>query len=196
MADQAGAIVGACWLVGVARGGMARERVAVAAEVAGEGVVGRADQGEPMSLVRELRELETQARLAGRGAWAAGRPAVPTASPTSFALASGSRTYSPAEADVLRSMAGSTVRVRGKLGLVSSLPDGRITFLNFEGVPRGGFVAIVRGSSLPEFEEAFDGRLPEVLSGCEVVVSGRVSLYRNTPQIELGHPSQLQVMAP
>ena len=149
-------------------------------------------------ILRELREWETQARLARRGAWA-GNPtarnsSLPSAPASLRQLFSGNgKIFSPGELASLKKAAGTEARVRGRLAEVSSLPDKRITFLNFVGVPRGGFVAIVRGGQLAAFQSALGGELPAILTGREVEVRGVISLYKDIPQIELFDPSQLKV---
>lgn len=147
-------------------------------------------------VLKTLRELETQARLDGRGAWSARRMAIPSSPPQNLRQPDDAthRVFSAEEAEALRAAAGRDVRVRGRLGVVSSLPDKRITFLNFEGVPRGGFVAIVRGGSLCALENALGGELPTRLTGRNVEIKGRLTLYKTIPQIELSEPAQLQIL--
>lgn len=150
-------------------------------------------------ILKELRELETQARVQGLGAWASAR-AVREVGKRESVVGVGREAWrpgnvlSPMQEDALMAAVGQEARVRGRLSVVSSLPDNRITFLNFAGVPRRGFVTIVRGAYLGALEKALGGPLPDVLSGREVEIRGKVSLYRNSPQIELEKPTQIRVL--
>jgi endonuclease YncB( thermonuclease family) len=169
----------------------------LAAELVGQGLAiirgGQALSDHPAGpqraeMLHNLRELETKARVAGRGAWG-GHP------PVTQLEASDPETVLPPTADeMLRSLAGREVRVRGTVSQVGSLPDNRITFVNFRGVPRGGFVGIIRSAALGQFLELFPSGLASI-EGREIEISGPITLYRNGPQIELRSPSQLKVIA-
>jgi hypothetical protein len=145
-------------------------------------------EGPPIDeTLRILREAETQARLAGRGAWAFSKIDVPKVDVPREPVAAVDRRR-------LLALAGHRARVRGRINRVGALPDGRITFLNFEGTARGDFVAIVRAGSLPALRERFPGGLAEALVGREVVVEGLVTLFRDTPQMEIAKPSQIEIL--
>jgi endonuclease/exonuclease/phosphatase family metal-dependent hydrolase len=93
--------------------------------------------------------------------------------------------FPPTDAAALAARVGQRTTVRGVVDRVGQLDSGAITFINFKGVSRGGFVAIVRHQHLDNLEKAAGGRLPEVLRGQEIEVEGDISLYRDIPQIEL-----------
>jgi endonuclease YncB( thermonuclease family) len=130
----------------------------------------------------DLRRAESRAREMKRGAWGLAG---------SFA---GELAAGPIEATDSRALvasAGSRLKVRGRVSRVGALP-GRMTFINFRGNPRqGGFVAIVRQKVLPRFSERFPEGLERGLVGKQVVLEGTLTLYRNTPQIELENPGQV-----
>lgn len=163
----------------------------------GEGLAlireGRASSARPggktaSQMVRELREAETRARVGRKGAWAFSvrRPPLVQVEPGAE-LAAKDRVS-------LLSSAGKPVRVRGLVGKVASLPDGRIVFIDFEGAPEDGFVAIIRADFQPVFRERFPEGLEKALVGREVMIDGVVTLYRETPQIELERTSQLTLL--
>jgi endonuclease YncB( thermonuclease family) len=137
--------------------------------------------------LRDLRQIETRAHLAGRGAWASS----PLGTKASVAPA---RIIPARDTKTLRTLAGHKARVTGRVSRVGSLPDGRITFLNFEGTERGDFVAIVRAGSLAKLKKRFPDGLEKALTGRDVTVEGLVTLYRDAPQIEIESPGQLSVV--
>src|SRR5690606_11018445 len=89
---------------------------------------------------------------------------------------------------------GKHASVRGEVRNVSS-PGKGITFINFAGNSRGKFVAIVRDRDLAA---ASGGRgaagLKRQLEDRTVEVSGLVTSYRGTPQIEIREPGQIRVI--
>lgn len=150
-----------------------------------------ADHPEGQSVdatLRNLRQRETRAHLEGRGAWASARIETGPGSPPTR--------LSVRETKTLRSLAGKKVSVTGRVSRVGSLPDGRITFLNFEGVERGGFVAIVRAGSLNNLKKRFPDGLAPALAGRDVTVEGLVTLFRDAPQIEVDSPAQITLDPP
>lgn len=140
--------------------------------------------------VSSLREMETKARLEKLGAWrlAEDEDPTPASSPperTEFAAT---------DRGGLFASAGHPVKVRGKVGKLAALQDGRITFLDFEGNKMGDFVGVIRADFLPAFIEQFPEGLEKALVGREVVLEGVITLYKDTPQIELRKPSQMVVV--
>lgn len=136
--------------------------------------------------LRDLRLAETGAHLAGRGAWASSRLDVPPETTPLEKIPAGDR-------KTLLALAGHKARVIGRVSRIGALPDGRITFINFEGNERQDFVAIVREGSLPALKKQFPDGLDQALNGREVTVEGLVTLFRDTPQIEIENPAQISV---
>jgi endonuclease YncB( thermonuclease family) len=131
-----------------------------------------------------LRAVEREAREKKRGAWGIASSGVndPMAA-----------VFEATDQESLVANAGRNLKVRGRVSRVGRL-SGRMTFLNFSGNPdRDGFVGIVREKFLPRFSERFPGGLKSELTGKVVVLEGTVTLFRNSPQIELEHPRQLRV---
>ena len=138
-------------------------------------------------ILRDLRRAETTAHQKGLGAWSAVGPGEGKSMPPSGPIAAGER-------NTLQGLAGHNARVQGRVSRVSSLPDGRITFVNFDGNGREDFVAIVRSGSLAEFKKDFPEGLGVALVGKNVIIEGLITLYRDTPQIEIERASQITVL--
>ncbi len=136
--------------------------------------------------LRDLRRAETAAHLAGRGAWASSRVKTPPPPESAREVAAGDRKK-------LLSLAGHKARVTGRISRIGALPDGRITFLNFDGNQREDFVAIVREGSLPALKKHFPAGLEQALVGRDVIIEGLITLFRDTPQIEIEHPAQISL---
>lgn len=135
-------------------------------------------------ILRDLRKAETEAHLAGRGAWAFSKLDAPSeAPPTEIVDASDRRS--------LLALAGRKTRVKGRISRVGALSDGRITFLNFAGNTREDFVAIVRAGSQPGLKQRYPEGLEQALIGREVVLEGLVTLFHDTPQMEIEKPGQI-----
>jgi endonuclease YncB( thermonuclease family) len=134
-----------------------------------------------------LRLAETEARVHGRGAWGLAQSAA------IFSTPAPTEPIPESDRDIIFACAGKKLRVRGRVAKIAALPDGRITFVDFAGSPANGFVGIVRSDVLPIFQEKFPEGLDAALVGRNIIIEGTVTLYRNTPQIDLESPSQLQL---
>ena len=130
-----------------------------------------------------LRKAERQARAMKRGAWGLRGAVVDSGSPAELTAT---------DRDALAAQAGTKLRVRGRVSSVGRLP-GRMTFINFDH-ERGGFVGIVREKFAARFSKRFPKGLRNELTGKEVTLEGRISLYRGTPQIELETPDQIRLL--
>ena len=140
--------------------------------------------------IRSLREAETRARLAGKGAWGLSRPPASGARPQAVPRSE----FAATDKDGLLASAGRPAAVRGRVATIGALPDGRITFLDFEGNQTGGFVGVIRAGFLPLFHQKYPEGLKKALIGKEVALEGVITLYRDIPQIELEHPRQLKIL--
>jgi endonuclease YncB( thermonuclease family) len=135
-------------------------------------------------ILRDLRRRETEAHRAGRGAWASAA-LTPKAAPLKGKL------LRPLDRDDLIALAGQRVRVRGRVGRIGALADGRITFFNFEGSARGDFVLIARADAVAALNRRFPQGVGQALVGREIVVKGTITLFREAPQIEIEDPAQI-----
>lgn len=98
-----------------------------------------------------------------------------------------------ADTAALKAHLGKNVSVSGKVSRVGMSKSGMIVFVNFEGVPPGGFSAVVRSANLPEIEQAAGANLDVALPGRTISVSGPISLYKEAPQIEIRSADQIKV---
>jgi endonuclease YncB( thermonuclease family) len=134
----------------------------------------------------KLRSAETDAHVAGRGAWAFSKINASAAPAPSTSVPAKDR-------KALLAHAGQTARVQGRINRVTALLDGRITFLSFDGNGAEDFVAIIRAGSLATIARQFPGGLEQALVGKDVTIEGTVTLYRDIPQIEISSPEQITV---
>lgn len=93
----------------------------------------------------------------------------------------------------IRAMIGKNVTVRGKISQVGATKTGSVTFINFDGSPRGNFVVIVKKDFLPAVEGAIGGKASS-LAGKTVEVRGELIIYQGVPEIELRVPSALRIV--
>jgi len=136
--------------------------------------------------LRDLRRAETEAHIAGRGAWAFSK----IATGTEIAPAA---TVPATDRKALLALAGHPARVQGRINRVTALLDGRITFLSFEGNGSEDFVAIIRAGSLGAVSQQYPYGLEQALVGKNVAIEGVVTLYRDTPQIEVESSGQISI---
>ena len=93
----------------------------------------------------------------------------------------------------IRAAIGKNATVRGKVSQVGGTKTGSVTFINFEGSPRGNFVVIVKKDFLPAVESAL-GEKASSLVGKTVEVRGELILYQEVPEIELRDPLALRIV--
>ena len=96
------------------------------------------------------------------------------------------------QSDLIRERVGTEMTVRGRVSGVNVGPSGVIHFINFAGNKRGDFVVIIRKGSIANLSGVFGAEFPFNLTNSEVEVSGVVSIYEETPQIEIKESSQLR----
>ena len=120
----------------------------------------------------DLIKAEVEARAHKRGAWGLAESSEDDGGQSELLEAT--------DSEALVSRAGTRVKVRGRVARVGALPDGRMTFINFGGHGRDGFVGIVRARFLPRFAGTLSKRTQErarrkaCASGrCDHPLSGR-----------------------
>jgi endonuclease/exonuclease/phosphatase family metal-dependent hydrolase len=89
--------------------------------------------------------------------------------------------------------AGKSVVVTGRVSKVGKTGNDSIHFINFAGVARGGFVAIVRKDHYPAVTAALGGELEPMLEGKTVELTGTVAIFKDAPQIVVTTPAQIRV---
>jgi hypothetical protein len=94
----------------------------------------------------------------------------------------------------LRAAVGQIATVRGKVSQVDSTTSGSITFIDFEGTNRRRFTAIIRREKLENIRGQFGGDLSAAVTGKTVELSGKLQLYKETPEIILTKAEQLKIV--
>ena len=87
---------------------------------------------------------------------------------------------------------GQTISVRGKVIEVFTARSGRKLF-NFEGIGRRDFNVMIDQANVEAVNGGFDGDVDAAVQDKTIVITGRVSLYRDNPQIEVKTPDQIKV---
>ncbi len=102
-----------------------------------------------------------------------------------------SETIEASDVARLLELVGQRAVVRGVVRRVGIDDVSRIHFLNFS-ESRGGFVAVIFPQSLPAFG---DPDLRATYENQLIKVSGRISLFKDQPQIVVSTPSDIEVLA-
>lgn len=97
----------------------------------------------------------------------------------------------PTDRSALIAASGKDVEVTGVVSHVGVSKSKFFTFITFEGVPAGGFTAVVKSSDLASVERTVGSNLEAGLPGRKVSVRGVISFYKESPQIEITEGSQL-----
>jgi len=106
---------------------------------------------------------------------------VASATPTALAQA----TIAPAAA---KDHVGEVVTVEGPVSEIHHAASGRATFIDMGGrYPNNAFAAVIFQSDADKFPNV------DALNGKTIDVSGRIRLYRGTPEIILNDPGQVKV---
>lgn len=86
--------------------------------------------------------------------------------------------------------------VQGKVLSVSQTQTGSIVFINFAGVPRGGFSAVVKKADIEAVAKDLGGTdLKTLLTGKNIELSGEIELYKEKPQIVITKAKQVKILA-
>jgi hypothetical protein len=94
----------------------------------------------------------------------------------------------------LRAASGHPAKVHGLVGNVGANRTESIHFINFQGTKRGDFVAIVRKGSYPAVTSGLGITDLKGLKGKTIQVEGTVTIFNNTPQIEVTKAEQIQIL--
>ena len=98
------------------------------------------------------------------------------------------------DSEALRKLTGTRVSIEGIVSRVASSKNGGVVFMNFEGAPPEGVTAVVMQNQVAAIEASVGGNLDAALPGRKVILTGPISLYRNSPQIELKSGDQIKVV--
>ena len=94
--------------------------------------------------------------------------------------------------DALKEAVDKTVTVTGTISRTAWSPRGNILFINFEGVGRNGFSVVVPKDNKDAVAKY--GEAAEELQGKQVEITGKVTLYRERPQIQIATADQIKVV--
>jgi|GEM_PF-937648 len=93
----------------------------------------------------------------------------------------------------LTAAVGKIATVKGRIQKVGNTGTQTIYFINFTGVPRGGFVAIVRKDNLDAVAGPLGGDLGAALNGKNVEITGQIVLFKDAPQIAVKEAKQIKL---
>jgi DNA/RNA endonuclease YhcR with UshA esterase domain len=97
------------------------------------------------------------------------------------------------DTQALTALEGKTVAVHWKVARTGWSPHGTILFINFQGVNRSGFSAIVQKADEDAVKAFGDGAVE--LVGKEVTITGTLKMYRGKPEIDVTKAGQIEVSA-
>lgn len=103
-------------------------------------------------------------------------------------------TLDATDAEALKTAIGKTATVHGRVQNVGATATGSIHFINFAGVPRGGFVGIVRKDHYEAISTALGGDLKTVLPGKAVSLRGEIVPFKEAPQIVITAADQIRIL--
>ncbi len=93
----------------------------------------------------------------------------------------------------IRAAIGKIATIQGKVANVGATDTGSINFINFEGSARGNFVSIVKKDFLKNVADSFGGNI-QTLVGKKIEVRGELTIFKNTPQIELRSQTNIKIL--
>jgi len=103
-------------------------------------------------------------------------------------------TLDAADTPGLVAAVGQPAVVTGRVKSVGNTKTNSIHFINFEGVPRGGFSGIVRKDHYEAIAIGLGGELPAALQGKTIELTGTIAIYKDAPQIIVTAPAQIRVV--
>jgi DNA/RNA endonuclease YhcR with UshA esterase domain len=104
-------------------------------------------------------------------------------------------TFPASDAKAIKDALGKSAVITGSVASVTSPQSGSIYFINFKGNERGQFTGIIKKEHLEAVNKGFDGDVAKALKGKEIELSGVLTSYRDTPQIEVTKPDQIKIVA-
>jgi endonuclease/exonuclease/phosphatase family metal-dependent hydrolase len=105
-------------------------------------------------------------------------------------------TVNAADSAAITGAIGKAVIVKGRVQNVGTTPTNSIYFINFAGVPKGGFVGIVKKEGYSTITAALGADLKAALTGKDVELRGELVRYKETPEIVVTSPEQIKIVQP
>lgn len=91
---------------------------------------------------------------------------------------------------------GREVLIEGVCSRASWSNTGKVFFINFKGVERGGFSVVAFEKLKPRLDAAFMGDAAKDFTGAKLRIRGTVSEYKGALQLVISDPSQVTVVEP
>ena len=88
---------------------------------------------------------------------------------------------------------GQTVSVKGTVKEVFTPRSGARKLVNYEEIGRSDFNVMIPKEAFDALNAAHNGDFDAAVKGKTITVTGRVSLYREHPQIEVTKPEQIKI---
>ncbi len=104
--------------------------------------------------------------------------------------AAASQTLEAKDTDALKAAVGKIITVKGATSRVGWSPSGRILFINFAGIDRSGFTAIVEKANEDAVSAFGEGAAD--LQGKNVEITGEIILYKEKPEIKITKADQIK----
>ena len=93
--------------------------------------------------------------------------------------------------DAIKAAVDKTITVTGTVSRTGWSPRGNILFINFESVGRDGFSVVVPKDNKDAVAQY--GEAAEQLQGKQVEITGKITLYRDKPQIQIATADQIKI---
>jgi len=101
--------------------------------------------------------------------------------------------YDVKDWEKIKAEEGQTVSVKGTVKEVFTPRSGARKLVNYDGINRGDFNLMIPKEAFEALNSAFGGDFDNAVKGKTIVATGRVSLYREKPQIEVTKPEQIKI---
>ncbi len=98
------------------------------------------------------------------------------------------------DVETIQKSVSKEITVKGKVGEARWTRSGNIMFINFDKVKRNDFVAIAKKENKEALDKAFGGDFAKAIDGKTITVSGLVTTFKETPQIEVTKPEQVKII--
>lgn len=98
------------------------------------------------------------------------------------------------DVETIQKSVSKEITVKGKVREARWTKSGNILFINFDKIKRTDFVAIAKKENKEALDKAFGGDFAKALDGKTITVSGLVTTFKETPQIEVTKPEQVKIL--
>lgn len=134
--------------------------------------------------------------LAATSAWAQTATTVPATQPATMAATEPSTEpaiFAATDKAAILKAVGSHAVITGKVSSTNAIPS--ITFIDFAGNQRGDFAVIIKEEYLDAVNKAFTGGVEAAIKNKKIKVTGIITKYNTTPQIEVTKPDQITILS-